>query len=86
MTYLLADILYMNTLTESKDLTELVDIIDFVTNIEFTPAEIADAFSLAAIKVGKKLTKDERGFFIRTSNESKLLLQSSKLFFLGYSA
>lgn len=81
-TYLFSDMLIAATKDVDRDLTELVDILDFAVNLDLKPSEIGDGFALAAIKIGKQLKVDERGFF-SAEYPQELLLQASKLFFLG---
>lgn len=82
LTHLFAELLYSTTQSESNDLTELMDVIDFAERVQLTTSEIGDGFALAIIKLSRDLDIDERGFF--STNYSPMhLLQAAKLFFLA---
>lgn len=81
-TYLFAEIVYKAVQPDSMDLTELGEVVDFAVNVGLSPSEIGDGFALAALKVGRKLKKDKRGFF-QTEKADKILHQAAKMFFLA---
>lgn len=66
----------------SMDLTELQDVLDYAQSIGFTESEIGNAFSLAAVKIGKQLDKDERGIYV-VEYPVDVYLQAAKVFFLA---
>ena len=81
-THLFAQIIYNSVQNESDDLTELSDVVDFASTIGLSTAEIGDGFALAAVRLGRTIEKDERGFYSSDYDEQQLL-QAAKMFFLG---
>ena len=68
--------------SDTQDLTELSEVIDYANSMELTPSEIGDGFSIAACKIGRDIRRDDRGFF-EENIPSEVLLQAMKLFFLA---
>lgn len=81
-TVVLSEAIHRETKGTSLDLLELSAIIDFVEDIGFSRHEIGNAFGFAALKIGRQLKVDERGFFSEQFPMT-LLLQAAKLFFLA---
>lgn len=65
----------------SADIMELNDVIEFAADVGFTPAEIGDGFSVAAIRLEKLLERNEDGFY--STSDHELLEQAAKIFFLA---
>lgn len=61
-THLFAQIIFNGVQNESDDLTELSEIVDFASTVGLSDAEIGDGFALAAVRLGRTIEKDERGF------------------------
>jgi hypothetical protein len=80
--HLFAEIVYITTDSAKEDLTELIDVVDFAANLELSKSEIGDGFALAVVRIGRQLQIDDEGFFTVEYPEN-LLLQASKVFFLG---
>ena len=81
-TCLFAEVLYEAVTTDSEDLMELADVVEFAKDMGLNDAEIGDGFSLAAIKLEGLLRKDARGFYT-SDYPAEVLLQTAKLFFLA---
>ena len=81
-TCLFAEVLYEAVTTDSEDLMELADVVEFAKDVGLSDAEIGDGFSLAALKLEALLRKDARGFY-STDYPTEVLLQTAKLFFLA---
>lgn len=82
-TLFLAEVIYRETNdAESMDLTDMMIVVDFIKEIGFSSSEVGDAFSLAAVKIGKQLKKDKRGFY-EDDFPLSTFLQSTKMFFLA---
>jgi hypothetical protein len=81
-TYVFSQVVYDAVSKEGEDVTDLIEVVDFAEDIGLTPQEIGDGFSLAAIKVGQQLEKDNRGFFVPEYSQD-VFLQATKIFFLG---
>ena len=77
-----AEVVHDAIQSDSMDLTELGEILDFATTIKLSRAEIGDGFALAAMKLGKSFKRNERGFYV-TEADSDSLYQASKIFFLA---
>jgi hypothetical protein len=80
-TYIFAEVIFEAVQSESSDLTELGEVIDFASSVGLTPAEIGDGFAVAAVKVARQLERDERGFYV--NHPVELLTQAAKVFFLA---
>lgn len=81
-TVVLSEAIHRETKGTSLDLLELSAIIDFVEDIGFSRHEVGNAFGFAALKIGRQLKVDERGFFAEQFPMT-LLVQAAKLFFLA---
>jgi hypothetical protein len=81
-TTVLCEAMLKETSGKSLDLLELTALIDFVNEMRFSRHEIGNAFGFAAIRIGKTLEVDDRGFF-RDNFPIATLLQAAKLFFLA---
>jgi hypothetical protein len=66
----------------NADLTELNDLIEFAGRVALTQSEVGDGFTIAAIRIGRELERDARGFYVEEFSASTLL-RASRIFFLA---
>jgi len=66
----------------NADLTELNDLIEFAERVALTQSEVGDGFTIAAIRIGRELERDARGFYVEEFSASTLL-RASRIFFLA---
>ena len=81
-TCVFAEVLLDAVSSDSDDLTELSEVIDFAKEIGLSEGEIGDGLSLAASRMAARLNRDSRGFVVPTHGP-EILLHTSKLFFVA---
>ena len=81
-THAFAEVVYRSVHSDSMDLTELSEVIDFATTVGLSPSEIGDGIALAANRIATQLERDDRGLFTE-SFDPESLYAASKVFFLA---
>ena len=83
-THVFAEVVYEAvTQSDSEDLTELSEVVDFAEGVGLSISEIGDGFAIATSRLGRQIDRDERGFFELSESPEELLLQAAKVFFLA---